>query len=406
MAIHIVNEANKCLNCKKPLCQQGCPVHTPIPKVIAAFKEKKLNEAGQMLFENNPMSMICSIVCDHGSQCEGHCVLGKKKSPVHFSSIENYISDTYFDRMKINCKPANGKKVAVIGAGPAGLTIAFKLAPLGYDVTIFEERSLIGGIMQYGIPEFRLHKSILERYHRKLVEIGVKVRPNTVVGGAVGIGEMLRDGYDSIFIGTGAWRPIKLGIKGESLGNVIYGLDYLRNTTAFQTGAKVAVIGVGNAAMDVARSALRNGAEKVDMYGRSMNYSASEHEIEYAMLEGADMHLGAIIQEINEKGPVFVDGSYDEDGKLLSTGEPYQVEADSTIIAISQRAKSKIVKTTSGLDVNERGLLIIDENCMTTVPGVFAAGDVVMGPRNVVMAVNQAKIAAEGMIAYMNQAGE
>lgn len=406
MAIHIVNEANKCLNCKKPLCQQGCPVHTPIPKVIAAFKEKKLNEAGQMLFENNPMSMICSIVCDHGGQCEGHCVLGKKKSPVHFSSIENYISDTYFDRMKINCKPANGKKVAVIGAGPAGLTIAFKLAPLGYDVTIFEERSLIGGIMQYGIPEFRLHKSILERYHRKLVEIGVKVRPNTVVGGAVGIGEMLRDGYDSIFIGTGAWRPIKLGIKGESLGNVIYGLDYLRNTTAFQTGAKVAVIGVGNAAMDVARSALRNGAEKVDMYGRSMNYSASEHEIEYAMLEGADMHLGAIIQEINEKGPVFVDGSYDEDGKLLSTGEPYQVEADSTIIAISQRAKSKIVKTTSGLDVNERGLLIIDENCMTTVPGVFAAGDVVMGPRNVVMAVNQAKIAAEGMIAYMNQAGE
>lgn len=406
MAIHIVNEANKCLNCKKPLCQQGCPVHTPIPKVIAAFKEKKLNEAGQMLFENNPMSMICSIVCDHGGQCEGHCVLGKKKSPVHFSSIENYISDTYFDRMKINCKPANGKKVAVIGAGPAGLTIAFKLAPLGYDVTIFEERSLIGGIMQYGIPEFRLHKSILERYHRKLVEIGVKVRPNTVVGGAVGIGEMLRDGYDSIFIGTGAWRPIKLGIKGESLGNVIYGLDYLRNTTAFQTGAKVAVIGVGNAAMDVARSALRNGAEKVDMYGRSMNYSVSEHEIEYAMLEGADMHLGAIIQEINEKGPVFVDGSYDEDGKLLSTGEPYQVEADSTIIAISQRAKSKIVKTTSGLDVNERGLLIIDENCMTTVPGVFAAGDVVMGPRNVVMAVNQAKIAAEGMIAYMNQAGE
>ena len=403
MAIHIVSEANKCLNCKKPLCQQGCPVHTPIPQVIAAFKERKLNDAGQMLFDNNPMSMICSIVCDHGSQCEGHCVRGKKKSPVHFSSIENYISDTYFDRMKIECKAKNGKKVAVIGAGPAGLTIAFKLAPLGYDVTIFEERSLIGGIMQYGIPEFRLHKSILARYHKKLVEIGVKVRPNTVVGGAVGIGEMLRDGYDSIFIGTGAWRPIKLGIKGESLGNVIYGLDYLRNTAAFQTGKKVAVIGVGNAAMDVARSAFRNGADKVDMYGRSMNYSASEHEIEYAMLEGADMHLGAIIQEINEKGPVFVDGTYDEEGRLLSVGEPYQVEADSTIIAISQRAKSKIVHSTDGLKMNERGLLIVDDACMTTVPGVFAAGDVVLGPRNVVMAVNQAKIAAENMIAYMEQ---
>ena len=164
MAVHVINEANRCLNCKKPMCMQGCPIHTPIPMMIKAFKEGNLNEAGEMLFENNPMSMICSLVCNHENQCEGHCVLGRKGEPVHISSIENYVSDTYFDKMQIPCQPKNGKKVAVIGAGPAGITIAILLAKKGYGVTIFDSRDKIGGVLQYGIPAFRLPKSILERY--------------------------------------------------------------------------------------------------------------------------------------------------------------------------------------------------------------------------------------------------
>ena len=175
MAVHVIDEANRCLNCKKPMCMQGCPIHTPIPMMIKAFKEGNLNEAGEMLFENNPMSMICSLVCNHEKQCEGHCVLGRKGEPVHISSIENYVSDTYFDKMQIPCQPKNGKKVAVIGAGPAGITIAILLAKKGYGVTIFDSRDKIGGVLQYGIPAFRLPKSILERYKVKLREIGIKI---------------------------------------------------------------------------------------------------------------------------------------------------------------------------------------------------------------------------------------
>ena len=175
MALHIIDEANRCLNCKKPMCQQGCPVHTPIPHIIQMFKENRLMEAGEELFQNNPMSVICSIVCNHEQQCEGHCVLGRKGNPVHFSSIENYISDMYLERMKILPVEKKSQKAAVIGAGPAGITVAIKLAQQGYGVTIFEWKDKIGGIMQYGIPEFRLPKSILDRYQIRLQELDVKV---------------------------------------------------------------------------------------------------------------------------------------------------------------------------------------------------------------------------------------
>ena len=195
MTVHVIDEANRCLNCKKPMCRQGCPIQTPIPMMIKAFKEGNLNEAGEMLFSNNPMSMICSLVCNHEKQCEGHCVLGRKGEPVHISSIENYVSDTYFDKMKIECAPSNGKKVAVIGAGPAGITIAIMLTKKGYEVTIFDARDKIGGVLQYGIPDFRLPKTILERYKKKLREIGIKIRPNTTIGGALEIKDLFRDGY-------------------------------------------------------------------------------------------------------------------------------------------------------------------------------------------------------------------
>ena len=407
MAVHVIDEANRCLNCKKPLCRQGCPIQTAIPQMIQAFKEGDLNRAGEMVFENNPMSLVCSLVCNHEKQCEGHCILGKKGQPVHISSIENYISDTVFDKLKIECMPKNGKKVAVIGAGPAGITIAILLTKKGYSVTIFDARDKVGGVLQYGIPEFRLPKSILERYKKKLLEIGVKIRPNTAIGTALEIKDLIRDGYQSIFIGTGVWRPKTLGVKGESLGNVHYAIDYLANPDAYNLGDTVAIIGMGNSAMDVARTAIRHGARKVTLYARGNVSNASEHETAYAKLDGADFHFGKQIVEITDEGPVFVNVIHDEEGKAIGQGEEReQFFADSTIISVSQGPKSKLVNTTEGLKASQNGLLMTDDNGQTTIPGIFASGDVVLGARTVVEAVAYSKTVAEAMDEYMKSKEE
>lgn len=404
MALHIIDEANRCLNCKKPMCQQGCPVHTPIPHIIQIFKENKLMEAGEELFQNNPMSVICAMVCNHEEQCAGHCVLGRKGNPVHFSSIENYISDMYLDRMKIEKAETKSQKVAVIGAGPAGMTVAILLAQQGYKVTVFEWKDKIGGIMQYGIPEFRLPKTVLDRYKKRVEELGIQIRPNTTIGAVLKIEDLLRDGYASVFIGTGTWKPRNLGIRGECLGNVHFGIDYLANAPAYNLGEKVAVIGMGNAAMDVARTALRNGAQKVSLYARGKNIAASSHEVSYAKLDGAEFVFGMEIDSINEEGPVFKKSILDEDGKVVGYEEELiQVEADSTIISISQGPRKKLIRTTLGLEGSERGLLVVDENYMTTRPGVFAAGDVITGSKTVVHAVEGAKKAAEAMMMYMEK---
>lgn len=402
MGVHVIDEADRCLNCKRPMCQEGCPIHTPIPKMIQAFKNGELNEAGEMLFENNPMSVVCSLVCNHEKQCEGHCVLGRKGQPVHISSIENYISNTVLDKIKIECEPKNGKKVAVIGAGPAGITIAIMLTKKGYSVTIFDAKDKIGGVLQYGIPEFRLPKTILERYKKKLLEIGIKIRPNTAIGTALEIKDLFRDGYQSIFIGTGVWKPKTLGIKGESLGNVHFAIDYLANPDAYELGERVAVIGMGNSAMDVARTALRKGAVSVTLYARRKTSNASQHEISYAKLDGAKMEYGHQIMEINDDGPVFREVCFDEEGNKTGESEELkQVYADSTIISVSQGPKSKLVNTTEGLKATENGLLMTNQFGETTHSGIFAAGDVVLGAKTVVEATAYSKIVAEAMHEYM-----
>ena len=269
MALRIVTEANRCLQCKKPLCQEGCPIHTPIPKAIALFRENRLMDAGKMLFENNPMSAICSIVCDHEAQCAGHCVLGRKSSPVTFYAIERFISEAYLDRMKMEKPAPKGKKTAVIGAGPAGLTAAIELAKAGYEVTLFDDNDHIGGMLYYGIPEFRLPKNLLSKYQKVMNHMGIQFRPNTSFGESLRIQDLFRDNYASVFIGTGVWRPKTLGIPGESLANVHFGVSYLANPDAYVLGERVAIIGMGNVAMDVARTALRHGAQQVTLYARS-----------------------------------------------------------------------------------------------------------------------------------------
>ena len=261
-----------------------------------------------------------------------------------------------------------------------------------------------GGVLQYGIPEFRLPKAILERYKKKLLSMGIRIRPNTTIGGALEIKDLFRDGYESIFIGTGVWRPKKLGIKGESLGNVHFAIDYLANPDAYDLGDRVAVIGVGNSAMDVARTVIRKGSHHVTLYARGSHSDASLHETQYAMLDGAKFEFSRNIVEINDNGPVFQQILYDEEGNVTGySGEKEQVYADSVIISISQGPKSNLVNTTEGLKATRNGLLQTDEQGETTVEGIFASGDVVLGAKTVVEAVAYSKTVADAMDAYMKE---
>ena len=403
MALHVMDEANHCLGCKKPRCQQGCPIHTNIPEVIRLLKENKLDDAGRMLFENNPLTTVCSLVCNHENQCEGHCVQGIKGAPVHFSVIENYISSTYASQMTKGPATPNGKKAAIIGSGPAGLTIAVILARYGYDVTIFESHDKIGGVLRYGIPEFRLPKSVLDDFeYRHLRLKDIKVRPNTDVGKALLLKDLFRDGYKAVFIGTGVWRPNTLHIKGESLGNVHYAINYLQNPDVYHLGRRLIVIGAGNAAMDVCRTAVRKGVRRVLCFSRTAKVAASKHEFDYAVLEGVEFFYNKQPVEIVDEGVIFEDVIEHEDGSFEVVPDSRKLyEADSTIISISQGPRNRLVSTTQGLEANARGLLVADEYGRTTRPGVFASGDVVAGARTVVEAVARSKEVAEAMDAYM-----
>ncbi|MBQ9007055.1 MAG: FAD-dependent oxidoreductase [Atopobiaceae bacterium] len=405
MALHIVEEAERCLNCKRPLCQQGCPVGTAIPLVIQLFRERRMDDAGAVLFQNNPMSAVCSLVCNHGAQCEGHCVRGRKGTPIHFSAIENYVSSTYLERVRFEKPEPCGKRAAVIGGGPAGIVAAMRLAQMGVAVTIFDQNPRLGGVMRYGIPEYRLPKRVLDRYQEILEALGVRIRHNTAIGSSLTIPDLFRDGYDSVFVGTGTWRAQTLGVSGEAGGNVLFGLDYLMSPETAEIGERVAVIGAGNTAMDVARTAIRQGASEVTLYARSKHISASSDELEYALLDGAELVQGKAICEINEHGPVFKTAIFDENDRVTGYEEELdQVTCDTVIVAVSQKPKNKLILTTDGLEGDDRGLLIVDEHGMCTVPGVFAAGDVVTGPNTVVHAVAATKVAVDGMLAYMGVA--
>ncbi len=402
--VHVIEEAERCLQCKKPLCRTGCPINTDIPLMIKKLKENKVKEAGRMLFDNNPLSVICSLVCDHQRQCEGHCVLSRKGEGIHISSIENYISEACLDQMEIKKAESNGRMIAVIGAGPAGITIAIEMKKRGYEVTVFDARDKIGGVLQYGIPEFRLPKSILLRYRKKLDDMGIRIRPNTTIGGALVIDDLFRDGYKAIFIGTGVWRPKKLSIPGETLGNVHFAIDFLANPDAYTLGKKIAIIGVGNTAMDVARTILRRAGHEVTLFARRNTSDAAMEEIEYTKLEGAEFSWCMRPVRIEKNGPVFRRTILDESGSIIGEEEKeIKFFADNTIIAISQGPKSKLVDTTEGLRPSSNGLLLTDENGETTRPGIFAAGDVVLGARTVVEAVSYAKKVAESMDEYVKK---
>ena len=403
MALHVLDEANRCLGCKKPSCQEGCPIKTPIPEVIKLLKENKLDEAGQKLFENNPLTTICSLICNHENQCEGHCVLGKKGSPVHFSAIENYISSAYAPKMVQGPSKPNGHRVAIIGSGPAGITIAIILARYGYQVTIFESKDKIGGVLRYGIPEFRLPKRVLDDLQYRHIELkGIKIRPNIRIGDAISIDDLFRDGYKAIFIGTGVWKPNVLHIKGETLGNVHFAINYLNNPSVYNLGEKVTIVGAGNAAMDVARTVMRNGSTKVTCFSITKEVAASGYEFSYAKLEGINFEYNQKPVEILDDGVIFRKVIEYDNGEMEEIqGSDTFYPSDSVIIAISQGPKNIIISTDSGLKTNDRGLLVADEFGNTTREGIFASGDVVNGARTVVEAVARSKEVAQSMHNYI-----
>ena len=400
-------EADRCLLCKNARCQANCPISTEIPEVVKLFKEGKIMEAGEILFNNNPLSAACAIVCPHEDQCKGNCIRGIKSEPVSFCEIEEYISREYLYKVKFDKVESRNERIAIIGAGPAGITLSIILAKRGFKVTLFDAHEKIGGVLRYGIPEYRLKNSMIDRYEEILIELGVKIRPNTLIGPVITLDKLFFDGYKAVFIGTGVWNPKALNIKGESLGNVHYAIDYLKSPQVYKLGKKVAVIGAGNVAMDAARVAKRSGAEEVYILYRKgfENMPCTRAELEEAKEDGIKFELFKAPIELTEDGVKYIEtkNEVDESGRVNTVtieGTEGMFNCDSTIIAVSQSPRKNIVANTVGLETNKWGLLLTDEKGHTTREGVFASGDVVTGANTVVHAVAYAKVVADSIEEY------
>lgn len=405
-----INESNRCLACKNNArCSGGCPVSTAIPQVVELYREGRLDEAGKVLFENNPLSLICSMVCPHEDNCMGNCILGIKGEPIDFPSIEREISSKYLREGMFSQEAIRDERIAIIGSGPSGITLAFILARKGYKVTIFEKHSKLGGVLRYGIPEFRLPKDILDIMEERLIELGVKIRYNDLIGPVNNVEKLLEDGYSAVFIGTGVWNPRPMGIKGETLGHVHYAINYLKSPESFKLGKRVAVIGAGNVAMDAARTAKRNGAEDVFiLYRRGLeDMKATKTEIREARKDGVKFVLNTAPVEVVERGIVVNETMtvMDYDGKEKLTvvdGSESLFQCDSVVVAVSQNPADNIVSNTEeNIEVNRSGLVLTNEVGHTTREGIFASGDVVTGARTVVEAVENTKKVAEAIEDYL-----
>ncbi len=405
-----MNQANYCLMCKNARCQKNCPISTPIPQIVSLYREGNKLEAGKILFDNNPLSVFCAIVCPHENQCKGNCIRGIKGEPVAFHEIEYEISKEYLELTKVEKPESNGVKVAVIGSGPAGITVAIQLRNKGYDVTIFEKNERIGGVLSYGIPSFRLPSSNMDALEKRLKAMGIKIKINSMIGPVVTLSKLFEDGYKSIFIGTGVWNPRRLNIKGETLGHAYYAIDYLRTPERYDLGENVIVIGAGNVAMDAARSAKYYGSKNVTIcYRRDFeDMTATKHEISEAKNEKVNFETFKAPVEIVDGGIILEDTKkiVNEDGStslVTVEGSAKFYPCDSVLIAVSQVPRNTIVINNKGLDVKHGGLLLTDEFGQTTRDGVYACGDVTHGARTVIEAVVDAKKVSESMDHYLQQ---
>jgi glutamate synthase (NADPH/NADH) small chain len=402
----LLAEANRCLKCKVPKCKKACPISTDIPTIMKLFLEGNEHEAGKTLFENNPLSAICSIVCPHENNCYGNCVLGIKQTPISFYKIEQHVSGKYIQNCEVEPVEKNGMKIAVIGAGPAGISMSIFMAQKGFSVTLMEAQDQIGGVLRYGIPDFRLPRDRVDSYRDVLRRLGVSIKPNCHIGSNLLLEDMFIDGYDAVFLAVGTAKPNRLGLLGETLGHVHFAIDFLKSPKSYDLGKTVAVIGAGNVAMDVARTAIRQeGVEKVILLNNRREEDVTATRIEYAetLEEGVDCrHLISVLR-ITEEGLVAVDVDVvsTENGIMYEENmlSRHNIQADTVILAIGQGPASTLSEKAQ-IATTLRGLFVVDDNGMTNIPGVFAAGDVVSGPKTVVEAVAHTKRVAEQMIQY------
>ena len=426
-----MEEASRCLNCKNARCITGCPVNINIPAFIAEVKEGNFEKASQVIGESSALPAVCGRVCPQESQCEGKCILGIKGEPVSIGKLERFTADWARENniAPIPAKEKKGKKVAVIGSGPAGLTCAGDLAKMGYDVKIFEALHEAGGVLVYGIPEFRLPKQTVVAHEVENVKkLGVEIETNVIIGKSITIDELINEeGYDAVFIGSGAGLPKFMGIPGEQANGVFSANEFLtRNNlmkafrddydTPIHKGKKVAVIGGGNVAMDAARTALRLGAETYIVYRRSeKELPARVEEVHHAKEEGIQFHLLRNPKEIlvDENGWVkglrvikMELGEPDESGRRRPVevpGSEYDLDVDTVIMALGTSPNPLISSTTKGLDVNKWQCIIADENNgATTKEGVYAGGDAVTGAATVILAMGAGKAAAKGIDEYLS----
>lgn len=430
-----VAEAERCLNCKVPQCRTGCPVGVNIPGFIAKIKARDYDGAIATIKESNSLPAVCGRVCPQENQCEKHCILGKKGEPVGIGRLERFAADREMAQNKeiVPIEFAkDAQKVAIIGAGPAGLTCAGDLARKGYRVTIFEALHTAGGVLSYGIPEFRLPKDdIVKKEIANLEKLGVTIEVDVVVGQLYTIDELMEEeGFDAVFVGTGAGLPHFMNIPGENLNGVYSANEFLTRcnlmkayrfpeyATPLRVGNAVAVVGGGNVAMDAARTALRLGAEHVYIvYRRGEDeLPARREEAHHAKEEGVDFQLLNNPVEIMSDGKGWVRalkcirmelGEPDESGRRSPKavkGSEFELPVDTVVIAIGQGPNPIVASTTPGMETNKRGNIVADEEtCATTKPGVFAGGDIVTGAATVILAMGAGKKAAAAIDAYLKE---
>ena len=422
-------EASRCLHCKNPRCVAACPVSVKIPNFIAQVAAGNFAEAAAVIAEDSSLPAVCGRVCPQETQCEGSCILGVKGEPVAIGKLERFVADWSRENggVKPVVAPANGHKVAVIGSGPAGLACASDLAKLGYEVTIFEALHRPGGVLEYGIPEFRLPKDkVVAAEIESVKALGVNIETNVIAGRTVTIDSLLdEEGFAAVFVGSGAGLPKFMGIPGENFNGVFSANEFLtRNNlmkayrddymTPIHAGKKVVVVGGGNVAMDAARTALRLGAATTIVYRRTENeLPARKEEVHHAKEEGIEFAMLTNPVEIigDEKGWVksvkcirMELGEPDESGRrspVAVSGSEFEIETDTVIMSLGTSPNPLIARTTSGLETNRRGCLVADENGATTREGVFAGGDAVTGAATVILAMGAGRKAAAAIHEYV-----
>lgn len=412
--LEAINEAKRCLHCKVPQCKKGCPISHDIPDWIHELSKGNLGNAMNIINQKSNLPAVCGRVCPHEKQCEGHCVLAKKGQGIHCGKLERFIADFDGDMSLIreSLPQKTRGRVAVIGSGPAGLTIAGDLARQGFNVEIYEMEPEPGGVLMFGIPEYRLPKDVVRREIRKIEELGVVFHCNTTIGTNLNIDQLFEQGFDAIFMGTGTVKPRKPDIPGRNLKGVRQAIYFLRKVSLFnegsiaredvpvQPGDNVFVMGCGNTAMDAARTAIRMGAKNVEIvYHRTINdMSALRSEYDDAVAEGVKFNWESNITNIIDFNGVL------SGVEIECNGEKRMEKADKVLFAVGSVPASRIVSTTKGIETDERGYVLTRESPygMTSRKGVFAGGDVVNRPSTVVLAMRDAKQVAEGIAKYVD----